>query len=145
MSDMENFTPEEMQKALFSHLVMSLASSAMQHLGKLVNPMTNTTETNIEAAQSTIDVIEMLEAKTKGNLDDEEARFLSQTLTALRMNYVETTTAPAPAPAPEPPKPGTPPADPPPEDKKRFTKKYDGPPRPFQSLELCAAEFSNHW
>ena len=121
MNELENLSPEEMNKALFSHLAMSLASSAMQHLGKLVNPMTGKPEINIEAAQSTIDVIEMLAVKTKGNLDDEESRFLTQTLTALRLNFVETLRAAAPAEKPaEPP----PPAEPA-EDKKRFSQKYD--------------------
>ena len=127
MSENENFTPDDITKAMFAHLVMSLASSAMQHLGKLVNPATGKTEVNIEAAQSTIDMIEMLQAKTKGNLDAEETRFMQQTLTALRMNYVETaSTAPAatekladkPADVPPPPPEPT-------EDKKRFSKKYD--------------------
>ena len=123
MNENEKFSADDMNKALFSHLVMSLASSAMQHLGKLVNPATNKPEVNIDAAQSTIDVIEMLEAKTKGNLDGDESRFLSQTLTALRMNFVETANAPAAAaPTPEPP---TPKAAEPVEDKKRFSKKYD--------------------
>jgi hypothetical protein len=133
MSENENYTPEEMNKALFSHLVMSLASSAMQHLGKLVNPASGKTEVNIDAAQSTIDVVEMLAAKTKGNLDSEESRFLAQTLTALRMNYVETASGPAAKPeekkdaqpaekASETP---PPPADESAENKKRFSKKYE--------------------
>lgn len=95
MSETDNFTPDELNKALFTHLIMSLASSAMQHMGKLVNPGSGKTELNLEAAQSTIDVIEMLSAKTKGNLDNEETRFLQQTLTTLRLNYVETSSKPA--------------------------------------------------
>lgn len=132
MNNDENPAPEEMNKALFTHLIMSLATSAMQHLGKLVNPMTNKTEVNLDAAQSTIDVIEMLAAKTKGNLDNDESRFLTQTLTALRLNYVETAGAPAPTPADEPAKPdesaqsGEPAkTETPDESKKRFSKKYD--------------------
>ena len=94
MSETDNLTPDELNKALFTHLVMSLASSAMQHMGKLVNPGSGKTEVNLEAAQSTIDVIEMLSAKTTGNLDNEESRFLQQTLTTLRLNYVETSAKP---------------------------------------------------
>lgn len=102
MNDTDTLTPDELNKALFTHLVMSLASSAMQHMGKLVNPGSGKTEINLEAAQSTIDVIEMLSAKSKGNLDNEESRFLQQTLTTLRLNYVETSSKPNPAPAAEP-------------------------------------------
>lgn len=98
-----NMTPDELNKALFINLVMSMTAAAMQQLGKLVNPMTGKTETNLEAAQQTIDVIEMLSAKTKGNLDKDESRYLQQTLTQLRINYVETSkNPPAPTPAAEP-------------------------------------------
>lgn len=149
MSTNEDIGPEEMHKALFTHLIMSLASSAMQHMGKLVSPVTGKSEVNLEAAQSTVDVIEMLQAKTRGNLDGEESRFLTQTLTALRLNYVETASAPQkpaePAKASEPAKTAEPegaagsanseeagkateaprPADEPVESKKRFSQKYD--------------------
>ena len=93
MSENSNPTPDDMNKALFSHLVMSLATSAMTHMGKLVDPASGKSEVNLDAAQSTIDVIEMLQAKTTGNLDAEESRFLNQSLTALRLNYVETVKA----------------------------------------------------
>ena len=84
----------EMQKAMFMQLVIMLSSSAMQHLGKIINPMTGKTELNLEAAQATIDMVEMIEAKTKGNLDRDEERLLKTTLTTLRLNYVETAAAP---------------------------------------------------
>ena len=79
-----------MQKAMFMQLVIMLSSSAMQHLGKIINPMTGKTELNLEAAQATIDMVEMIEVKTKGNLDREEERLLKNTLTSLKLNYVET-------------------------------------------------------
>lgn len=82
--------PEEMHKALFVNLIMMLGSSAMQQLGKLVNPATNKTETNIEGAQVTIDMIEMLQAKTKGNLDKDEDKMVTDLLSSLQMNFVET-------------------------------------------------------
>lgn len=142
MSENGDFGPDEMNKALFTHLVMSLASAAMTHLGKLVNPATGKTETNLDAAQANIDMLEMLAARTRGNLDKEEARMLEQTLTGLRMNYVETSSRPnepaSPAAAPEAAEAASTPdaaaeqhtaaAGPgaePTEDKKRFTKKYD--------------------
>ena len=75
---------------LFQGLVISLAAATMQHLGKTLNPMTHQIEKNLEAAQSTIDMLDMLEAKTKGNLSDSEAKLLQGVLAELKLNYVET-------------------------------------------------------
>ncbi|MEI8122899.1 MAG: DUF1844 domain-containing protein [bacterium] len=94
---------QEMHKAMFMQLVIMLSSSAMQYLGKIINPMTGKTELNLEAAQATIDMVEMIEAKTRGNLDRDEERMLKNTLTTLRMNYVETAAAPPPQVTPETP------------------------------------------
>lgn len=63
---------------------------AMMFLGRLASPQTGKVEpVNMEAAQIFIDQLEMLEAKTSGNLTNEEARLLSQALTTLHMTYVE--------------------------------------------------------
>ena len=120
----------EMNKVMFMQLVLMLSSSAMQQLGKLVNPLTGKAETHLEAAQATIDVLVMLEAKTQGNLDKDEARFLRTTISTLQMNYVETAaSAPAEKPAAAPEAPATPDpaaapaADPEPKDPK-FRKTY---------------------
>ena len=80
----------DMNKMLFLNLVMMLSSSAMQQLGKLVNPVTQKTEVNLEGAQVSIEMLVMLKEKTKGNLDDEETKMLNDILTSLQMNYVET-------------------------------------------------------
>lgn len=87
----------QMQKAMFLQLVSMLAMSAMQQMGKIINPLTGKTEANLEAAQSTIDLLDMLEAKTRGNLDKEEEKMLKDALSSLKMTYVETvkTTPPA--------------------------------------------------
>lgn len=90
----------ETHKALFMELTMMLSTSAMQHLGKIINPLTGKTEINLEAAQGTIDLIEMLQAKTKGNLDRDEERLLKSSIASLQMNYVETAASPAAKAAP---------------------------------------------
>jgi len=95
-------TTPDIHKAMFMELIMMLSSSAMQQLGKIINPMTGKTEIQLEAAQATIDMVEMLDAKTKGNLDQEEERLIKNILTSLRMNYVETAAA-TPAPPPTAP------------------------------------------
>jgi len=86
----QKYTEKDLHKALFMNLVMMLASSAMQQMGKLVNPITNKTETNIEGAQVTIDMLAMLQQKTAKNLDTDEQRMIDQTLTSLQLTFVET-------------------------------------------------------
>jgi len=123
---MNEFSPEEMNRALFAHLVISLAQSTMIGLGKVVNPATQKAEINLEAAQQAIDMLDMLEAKTRGNLDAEEAKMMKNTLSMLKLNYVETANA---TPADQPPiqaPASAPPADKASEEEKvRFRKKYD--------------------
>jgi len=87
---MSESAQKDMNKALLVNLVIMLSSSAMQQLGKLVNPMTNKTEVNLEGAQMSIDMLQMLKAKTEGNLDDEEQKLLNDSLSSVQMNYVET-------------------------------------------------------
>jgi hypothetical protein len=90
----ENNKENDNNKILFINLITMLSMSTMQQLGKMQNPMTGKAEVQLEAAQATIDVIEMLQEKTKGNLDDEEQNFLNDTVSTLKMNYVETANNP---------------------------------------------------
>jgi len=83
----------DMNKALFLNLVSMLSMSAMQELGKLKNPFTGKTEVHLDMAQSTIDMLDMLEAKTRGNRDTDEEKMIKDTLTMLKMNFVETSSA----------------------------------------------------
>jgi polyhydroxyalkanoate synthesis regulator phasin len=80
----------DMNKYLFINLVTMLSMSVMQQLGKLVNPAMGKAEINLDAAQATIDTLDMLAAKTKGNLDKDEERMMHETLSMLKMNFVET-------------------------------------------------------
>jgi hypothetical protein len=84
----------------FLQLVLMLSTTAMQHLGKLVNPATNKAEVNLDGAQFLIDMLGALEEKTRGNLTAEESRNLTDVLVGLRLNYVDTAQADAAAPAP---------------------------------------------
>ena len=81
---------ERQNDDLFQGLVLSLAAATMQHLGKTLNPATRKIEKNLAAAQATIDMLDMLEAKTRGNLDEAEAKLLKGILAELKLNYVET-------------------------------------------------------
>lgn len=73
----------------FSTFVLSLAASAQVHLGAIANPATGKSEKDIPLAKQTIDIIGMLEAKTKGNLSEPEKRLLEHVLYDLRMMFVQ--------------------------------------------------------
>ncbi|MDP2600753.1 MAG: DUF1844 domain-containing protein [Deltaproteobacteria bacterium] len=72
----------------FGTFVLSLAAAAQVHLGAAPDP-SGKTEKNLDLAKQTIDLLALLEEKTKGNLTEEEAKILSQILTQLRLQYVE--------------------------------------------------------
>ncbi len=88
---------KEKHQLLFTHLVISLHSATMQQLGKLKHPLTGAVERDLNGAQGTIDMLEMLKEKTKGNLAEDESRLLTQVLHELRLNYVDEMNKPAPA------------------------------------------------
>ncbi len=75
-------------KVTFSTFVMSLASSALVHLGEVPDPETGKTERNEELARHTIDVLSMIDEKIRGGLEDEESRLLRDVLYELRMKFV---------------------------------------------------------
>ena len=85
-----NESKPDINKVLFMHLVSMLAMSAIQQMGKLVNPVTGKAEINLEAAQATIDMLDMLFTKTKNNLDADEEKLMKETLASLKINFVET-------------------------------------------------------
>jgi len=78
-----------MQSALFASLIMQQHNLALMLLGKAPHPGTGETTVDPEGARVMIDQVEMLEAKTQGNLDENEARFLKDVLMQLRMAFVE--------------------------------------------------------
>ena len=75
----------------FNSLIFSLSSSALFHLGEIADPQTGQKNQDLPIAKHTIDTIGMLKDKTKGNLDDEEEKFLEGILTDLRWRYVKAT------------------------------------------------------
>ena len=75
--------------AMFTLLVMNFQSSAMMSLGKLINPVTQKIERNLDQAKFSIDILGMLQEKTQGNLSPEEKKFLEHVLFELRMNYLD--------------------------------------------------------
>jgi hypothetical protein len=73
----------------FTTFILSLSHSALMHLGEAAHPETGGVEKNLLLARQTIDLIALLEEKTKGNLTGDEEHLLAQILFDLRMRYVE--------------------------------------------------------
>ena len=126
---------DEMLSALFAQMVGQQANMALMLLGKMANPATGETMYDLESAQYFIEQLDMLEAKTKGNLTKNESALLRQSLMTLRLAFVEATNKPATQPQPSAP-PAAAPSPTAPENKtaapgeadaaaaKKFSKKY---------------------
>jgi hypothetical protein len=78
----------------FATFILSLGSSALMHLGEVERPGTSGTEKNLPLAKNSIDLLSMLEEKTRGNLSTAEAQLLENLLFDLRLRYVEATKRP---------------------------------------------------
>jgi hypothetical protein len=78
------------QQLTFTAFVLSLASSAAIHFGDLPDPMSGaSSEPNLDGASQMIEILALLEQKTKGNLTEDERLLLEQLLYELRMRFVE--------------------------------------------------------
>lgn len=78
----------------FATLVQSFFVTALYHLGLAADPETGRPgERNLPAARQNIDILEVLQAKTAGNLDAEERQLLESVLYELRMRFVEASKA----------------------------------------------------
>jgi len=91
----------------FLDLVMTLQMGAMVNLGMVQTPEGQRTPVNLPAAKDSIDMLEVLQSKTKGNLDDEEKEVLSEGMYHLRMAYVAAINAEAGTPGDRQDKGGT--------------------------------------
>ena len=89
MEKSQAFTDEQRNELLFTQLVFMFQGAAVQHLGKVKNPITDQIERDLEQARHTIDILGMLEEKTRGNLTPHEKQFLEHALFELRMNYLD--------------------------------------------------------
>ena len=80
---------EKKDEFLFIQLVITFQTAAIQQMGKLQNPITKKVERNLDQARFSIDMLEMIQNKTKNNLSENERKFLEHTLYELRMNYLD--------------------------------------------------------
>jgi hypothetical protein len=76
-------------EASFSTLILSIGSTAAMGLGLAPHPQTGQTEKDLTMARFNIDMLEVLQSKTKNNLLKEESDFLNNLIADLRLKYVE--------------------------------------------------------
>ena len=81
-------SPPPLPEVNFSTFIFSLSTSALLHLGELPDPNTGENCLNLPYAKQTIDILGMLQEKTRGNLEPDEQSLLSNLLYELRMKYV---------------------------------------------------------
>ena len=74
---------------LFMQLVLQNQQLAMMSMGKLKNPVTDKIDRNLEFAKMSIDTLDMIAVKTKGNLSEYEDKFLNEVIKDLKLNYVD--------------------------------------------------------
>jgi hypothetical protein len=81
--------PKALPALDFSTFVMSIGSSCMVNLGQVGNPDGSGGQVNLPAAKQMIDILGILEEKTRGNLDEPEAQLLNGLLYDLRVQYID--------------------------------------------------------
>jgi len=81
--------PPPLPEVNFNSLIFSLSSSAFLHFGEIGDPRTGEKQKDLPLAKHAIDTIAMLKEKTKGNLTEEEQKFIDSVLTDLRWRYVK--------------------------------------------------------
>lgn len=92
----EEELPDAENPAGFANFVMSIASNAASTLGMMEHPVTHKREVDLELAKHWIDILGMLQQKTKGNLAPQEEKILESLLADLRMQYVSLTSSVSP-------------------------------------------------
>jgi len=92
----EDELPDAENPAGFANFIMSIASNAASSLGMMEHPVTHKREVDLELAKHWIDILGMLEQKTKGNLASQEEKILESLLADLRMQYVSLTSSVSP-------------------------------------------------
>ena len=73
----------------FSTFIISLSTQALMHLGEIADPLSGKAETDLAGAKQMIDILSLLQEKTRGNLDAGEQQLVEEILYDLRMRYVD--------------------------------------------------------
>jgi len=82
----------------FAGLIESLATQALMFMGAVRDPMTGAVHQDLGQAQQMIEMLGMLDEKTKGNLTKDEAEMMKQVLDEVRMHFVRLSSPPPPGP-----------------------------------------------
>jgi len=77
------------RELLFLQVISMFQAAAMQQLGKFVDPTTGEVIRDLTQAKISIDILDVLKQKTKGNLTEVEGELLDKVLFELHMNYVD--------------------------------------------------------
>lgn len=80
---------EQNLEASFSTLILSIASSAAMALGLAPHPETQKVNKDLKMARFNIDLLVLLQSKTKGNLEEDEQKFLESVISDLQLKYVQ--------------------------------------------------------
>ena len=95
-SKVQEDTPKQSQKEdfdyppiNFTNFVLSLSTSALFHFGDFPDQAGSKSEKNLPAAKQTIDILDMLNEKAKGNLNEHENQLIQGVLYELKMRYVK--------------------------------------------------------
>ena len=88
---MEEKSPDPPEKIDFISILFSYIHTALIYLGDLEDPLQKKTSQNLEGAQQMIDILELMQQKTKGNLSKEEMQYLESALYDLRMRFMTKT------------------------------------------------------
>ncbi len=86
---MNTMNNTEKQQMLFVQLISSLHGAALMQMGKMKNPASDKLERNLEQAELTIEMLDMLKERTKGNLSNDEDKFVSSVISEVKLNYVD--------------------------------------------------------
>ncbi|MDQ3668023.1 MAG: DUF1844 domain-containing protein [Acidobacteriota bacterium] len=92
----EDELPDAENPAGFASFIMTIASNAASSLGMIEHPVTQKREVDLESAKHWIDILGMLQQKTKGNIASQEEKILETLLADLRMQYVSLTSSASP-------------------------------------------------
>jgi len=76
-------------EALFVQLLLTFQTAAYHQMGKIASPLTGKVERNLEQAQNSIDILGMIQEKTRGSLSESEQKMIDNILYELRMNFLE--------------------------------------------------------
>ena len=79
----------EKHQMYFIQLVSMFHAAALQQMGKIKNPVSDKIERDLQQAEVSIDMLDMLKEKTKGNITAEEEKALSDVIAQLKLNFVD--------------------------------------------------------